>query len=151
MLQDQLCAVSWKSRPRSFVGLMTLYESNYIRLGWLVRDPRRLPDRALSVVEGDSPLELAVVERARYTTTATLSYLFEEQGATLRDPGLELRVYHDARLAEVTAVGPARAGLARIQSQLPRSADGRWSVNMLLNKWLEYCADCGHGFVHVPA
>lgn len=151
MLQDQLCAVSWKARPRSFVSLMTLYESNYIRLGWLVRDPRCLPDRALSVVEGDSPLELAVVERSRYTTTATLSYLFEEQGATLRDPGIELRVYHDARLAEVTALGPARAGLARIQSRLPRSADGRWSVNMLLNKWLEYCADCGHGFAPVPA
>jgi len=151
MLQDQLCAVSWKARPRSFVSLMTLYESNYIRLGWLLPDPRTLPDRAVSVVEGDSPLELAVVERAPYTTTATLSYLFDEDGRTLRDPGLELRVYHDARLAEVTSVGPARAGLARVQSRLPRSADGRWSGNMLLNKWLEYCADCGHGFTPVPA
>jgi uncharacterized protein YqiB (DUF1249 family) len=151
MLQDQLCAVSWKAKPRSFVSLMTLYESNYIRLGWLVPDPCRLPDRALSVVEGDNPLELTVLERARYTTTATLSYLFDDDGTTLRDPGLELRVYHDARLAEVTAVGPARAGLARVKSQLPRSANNRWSGNMLLNKWLEYCADRGHGFSPVPA
>ena len=150
MLQDQLCAVSWKARPRSFVSLMTLYESNYIRLGWLVPDPRSLPDRALSRVEGDSPLELTVLERARYTTTASLSYLFDEEGTTLRDPGLELRVYHDARLAEVTAVGPARAGLAQVKSRLPRSADGRWSGNMLLNKWLEYFADCGHAFAPVP-
>jgi len=151
MLQDQLCAVSWRARPRSFVSLMTLYESNFIRLGWIVRDPCSLPDRALSVVEGDSPLELAVVERARYTTTATLSYLFEAGGRTVRDPGLELRVYHDARLAEVTAVGTTRAGLARVSTQLPRTADSRWSGNMLLNKWLEYCAGCGQGFACAPA
>ena len=40
MLGDDLCAVSWRARPGSFVGLMTLYESNYIRLGWLVGDLR---------------------------------------------------------------------------------------------------------------
>lgn len=130
---------------------MTLYESNFIRLGWLVPDPRRLPERAVSTVAGDCPLELAVIERARYTTTATLSYLFDEQGRTVRDPGLEIRVYHDARLAEATAYGATQAGLARVQSRLPRSADRRWMGNMLLNKWLEYCAERGHAFAAVPA
>jgi uncharacterized protein YqiB (DUF1249 family) len=130
---------------------MTLYESNYIRLGWLVRDPCRLPDRAVSEVAGDCPLELVVLERARYTTTATLSYLFDYDGGTVRDPGLELRVYHDARLAEATAVGRVQAGLARLRAQLPRSPDTRWSGNMLLNKWLEYCADRGHCFAAGPA
>ncbi len=125
---------------------MTLYESNYIRLGWLVDDPRRLADRAVSEVRDDCPLELSVVERAPYTTTVTLSYLFDESGATIRDPGLELRIYHDARLTEVTAVGRPHAGLRHVHSRLPRSADGRWSVNVLLNKWLEYCVERGHRF-----
>lgn len=146
MLQEHLCTVSWRARPRSFVGLMTLYESNYIRLGWLVANPCRLPDHAVSAVAGDCPLELVVVERARYTTTATLSYLFDEDGRTQRDPGLELRIYHDAKLAEATSCGAPRAGLARLHAQLPRSPDSRWSDNMLLNKWLEYCADRGHRF-----
>ena len=35
---DTNCAVSWRARPGSFVSLMSLYESNYIRLAWLVPD-----------------------------------------------------------------------------------------------------------------
>lgn len=151
MLQDQLCKVSWRARPRSFVSLMTLYESNFIRLGWLVQDPCCLPGRAVSRVPGDCPLELAVVERARYTTTATLTYLFDEDGNTIRDPGLEIRIYHDARLAETTGCGVTHAGLSRVQARLPRSPDRHWSGNMLLNKWLEYCAERGHGFAASPA
>jgi uncharacterized protein YqiB (DUF1249 family) len=151
MYTDYLCAVSWRARPRSFVSLMTLYESNYIRLGWLVDDPRQLGDRSVSEVGGDCPLELSVLERAPYTTTVALSYLFDESGATIRDPGLELRIYHDARLAEATAIGRPHAGLRNVQSRLPRSADGRWSGNMLLNKWLEYCAERGHRFAPAPA
>ena len=41
MLSDDLCTVSWSARPRSFVSLMTLYESNFIRLGWLEQADRR--------------------------------------------------------------------------------------------------------------
>ena len=40
MLADQLCQTSWRAQPGSFVSLMTLYESNFVRLGWLVRDLR---------------------------------------------------------------------------------------------------------------
>jgi hypothetical protein len=32
MTVDSLCVTSWRARPVSFVSLMTLYESNYIRL-----------------------------------------------------------------------------------------------------------------------
>jgi uncharacterized protein YqiB (DUF1249 family) len=108
-----------------------------------------LGDSAVSVVDGDSPLELSVLERAPYTMTASLSYLFDESGGLVREPGLELRIYHDARLAEVTSVGRPRAGLRSVQSRLPRTTDGRWSGNMLLNKWLEYCAERGHRFAPV--
>ena len=40
---DTLTRVSWRARPRSFVALMGLYESNFIRLGWLAGAWRRLP------------------------------------------------------------------------------------------------------------
>jgi uncharacterized protein len=147
MLTDHLCAISWRARPRSFVGLMTLYESNFIRLGWIAPDVRSLPGRSVSTVEGDCPLELVVLERARFTTTLSISYLFEESGETLREPELEVRVYHDARLAEASGIaGAARhAALRRLREALP-AADGRWRDNMLLNKWLEYCAERGHRF-----
>jgi hypothetical protein len=148
MLTDHLCAISWRARPRSFVGLMTLYESNFIRLGWIAPDVRRLPDHSVSLVPGDCPLELTVRERARFTTMLSMSYLFEDPAGTVREPELEIRVYHDARLAE--ACGSADAGrhpaLHRLREALPASADGRWPANMLLNKWLEHCAERGHRF-----
>lgn len=148
MLTDHLCAISWRARPRSFVGLMTLYESNYIRLGWIVPDVRRLPDRAVSRVEGDCPLELIVLDRARFTTTLAVSYLFEDAGGTCREPELQVRVYHDARLAEASGTADAtrHPALHRLRERLPAGADGRWPANMLLNKWLEYSAERGHRF-----
>ncbi len=130
---------------------MTLYESNFIRLGWIAPDVRRLPDHSVSHVDGDCPLELTVLDRARFTTTLALSYLFDEPAGALREPELELRVYHDARLVE--ASGPAagrHAALRRLRAALPAAA-GRWPANMLLNKWLEYCAERGHRFAAAAA
>jgi uncharacterized protein YqiB (DUF1249 family) len=152
MLTDTLCPVTWRARPRSFTSLMTLYESNFIRLGRLVPGLRRMRGSARSEVAGEPALELAVVEQCRYTTTLQLTYLFGEGGEALREPGLEVRVYHDARLAEACAAGvPApQSGLARLAAGIAPGRGERWSCNMLLNKWLEYCADSGHRFA-VPA
>ena len=153
MLSDHLCTVSWRARPGSFVSLMTLYESNYIRLGWIVSALRELGESQVSEVGGDCALRLTVLERGPYTTTLSLAYLFEIDGAVLPDPELGVRVYHDARLVE--ALGPARrpahAELRRIHDSAVRAnagpgRDGRWARNVMLNKWLEYCAERGHRF-----
>jgi uncharacterized protein len=148
MISDHLCTVSWRARPRSFVSLMTLYESNFIRFGWLVPDLRQISGSMRSVVAGEPALELSVVEQCRYTTTLGMSYLFEDVDGQVRDPELEIRVYHDARLAEARATSavPAHPQLRRLSAGLPRESDRRWSRNMLLNKWLEYCAGTGHRF-----
>src|SRR5512145_2384597 len=98
---DTNCAVSWRARPGSFVSLMSLYESNYIRLAWLVPDLRSVSSQQISVVEGDCPLHLAVEEHSRYTTTLRLTYVFDDETGPVSDPDLQIRVYHDARLAEV--------------------------------------------------
>jgi uncharacterized protein YqiB (DUF1249 family) len=147
-LSDQLCRVSWRSRPASFVGLMTLYESNYVRLGWIVTGLRDMTGVLRSRVRGDCDLELTVLEQSTYTTTFTLSYLFATPDGPSRDPELEVRVYHDARLAEArgTAAQPSHAALRALREALPVTVAPRWSTNMLLNKWLEYCADRGHRF-----
>ena len=76
---DTNCAVSWRSKPGSFVSLMSLYESNYIRLGWLVPNLREIDGHSVSNVSGDCPLHLSVDERSRYTTTLTLTYIFEDE------------------------------------------------------------------------
>lgn len=126
MQTDALATVSWRARPKSFVALMALYESNYLRLGWLGGNVAALAGLAVSRVDGDCELRLRVLERARYTTTIELTY------APLALPDLRVRVYHDAHVAEAQGAG--------------EGTQERWARNMLLNKWLEYCADRGHRF-----
>jgi uncharacterized protein len=152
MLSDSLCSISWRARPRSFVSLMTLYESNFIRLGWLAPDLRQLRGSLTSEVAGEPALELAVVEQCRYTTALQMTYLFRDGGRAEREPGLEIRVYHDARLAEAcgTAAAPAHPRLKSLAAGVAPNHGTRWSSNMLLNKWLEYCVGSGHRFA-VPA
>jgi uncharacterized protein YqiB (DUF1249 family) len=148
---DVNCPVSWRSRPGSFVSLMSLYESNYIRLSWLVPNLALAADTQVSVVDGDLPLHFAVEERSRYTTTLRLTYIFDDAAGPLADPDLLIRVYHDARLAEVQACARwhRHALLESMRSQLARDLGDRWLRNVMLNKWLDYCVERGHSFKEV--
>jgi uncharacterized protein len=140
-LDDTKTLVSWRARPRSFAALMSLYESNYIRLGWLAGDPSRLEGRHRSCVSGDCDLLLSVGERGPYTTTFQLTYLIDERGSRLARPDMRVRVYHDARLAEGQS-WEGRSERARTERELHQC----WARNVMLNKWLEYCVERGHRF-----
>ena len=146
MIVDSLCVTSWRARPVSFVSLMTLYESNYIRLRALVSDVRGLAGRAVSSVPGDLDLHLEALEHSPYTSILRLTYFFPDAEATVAEPDLEVRVYHDARLAEASRCSRRvrHPGLASLQDGLPAAMGERWRRNMLLNKWLDYCAERGH-------
>lgn len=148
MIADQWCETSWRARAGSFVSLMTLYESNFVRLGWLVSDLRAISDCRVSKVVSDCDLHLTPVELSRYTSVFRLTYIFEVGGVHVSDPDLEVCVYHDARLAEVRSFRgfQRHPQLAKLQTRLKRELDQRWTRNMLLNKWLEYCAERGHRF-----
>jgi uncharacterized protein YqiB (DUF1249 family) len=117
-----------------------------------VPDLRRLRGSLTSEVAGEPTLELAVVEQCRYTTALHMTYRFGEGAGATREPELEIRVYHDARLAEAcgTGAGPTHPRLRRLAAGVAANHGRRWSHNMLLNKWLEYCVGSGHRFA-VPA
>lgn len=150
---DTWLRASWRARPGSFVALMSLYESNRVRLQAVLGDVRRLQGTWQSRVAGECVLEVVVLEQSTYTTVLLLNYLFDEATGLLREPALEVRLYHDADLAEASRVGTQepRGPLRAIDRLLPASLDARWRRNILLNKWLEYLADTGHrpGTLHV--
>jgi uncharacterized protein YqiB (DUF1249 family) len=148
MIADQWCETRWRARPGSFVSLMTLYESNFVRLGWLTNDLRAISGRCVSRADSDCDLHLTPLELSRYTSVFRLTYEFPQDGRCIRDQDLEVCVYHDARLAEVRSFRGFRrhSDLARVESGLKRELDQRWARNMMLNKWLEYCAERGHRF-----
>jgi len=163
MIADSLIVPECIFRPGSFTGLMTLYESNYIKLSQLVCDFEALPSpQSHSVVshsDVDCDLHLEVKLLERYTTTLKLTYLFYPGDPEARasgpvpDPDLTVRVYHDARLVEAVRVREQHQHhklqeLARAHS---RELDWRWRSNMMLNKWLDYLLDMGHGFAARPS
>ncbi len=131
------------AQPRSFTGLMTLYESNYIRLKRLLGDPRTLPDTAVSNLAHEPTLYLQVLEQTRYTTVLLLTYRFERGGS---EPDLRVRIYHDARMAEAVDCGTheQHAVLRGYETTAPGVLQRRWARNMLLSKWLDYCIEQGH-------
>jgi hypothetical protein len=147
MLCEADIRVSWRTRPRGFIALMSLYESNYLRFVQLAGAPAGLAGTLVSRPAGDCELQLAVLEHMRYTSTLSLTYVMPHPGAAPeRLPDLRLRIYHDARLLEAEAL--AAPGTVRRCAPRPgeRELHQRWMRNMMLNKWLEYCADRGHRF-----
>lgn len=128
---------------------MSLYESNYIRLGWLAGDVNLLEGHHRSEVGGDCDLLLTVTERSPYTTTLNLTYLLAVSArAEMPYPDMTVRIYHDARLAEALewATFHEHTGLRALRTQAERELDQRWARNVMLNKWLEYCVERGHRF-----
>jgi uncharacterized protein YqiB (DUF1249 family) len=130
----------------SFVGLMALYESNYLRLLQLIPEVERLDGCFRSRVAGDCDLYVEVLERCRYTVTLSLTYHFETDDGLLVDPDMTVRAYLDGRQAEAMAIGQKQrhAALRRFVQEHRSELDLRWQRNCILNKWLEYLSDCGH-------
>ncbi len=148
---DSLMVLPRPARPGSFSGLMALYESNYVRLRWLLPDLgalRHAGTRMVSESPGDFPLYLEVLEAVRYTTTMRLTYFLDSPNGVMADPDLVLRLYHDAGQLEAMACSQAHqhAALRRFAAGVGGELQSRWRRNMMLNKWLEYCADRHHDF-----
>jgi uncharacterized protein YqiB (DUF1249 family) len=133
-------------RPRSFVGLMALYESNYLRLLRLVPELERLDGCFRSRVAGDCELFVEILERSRYTVTMSLTYRFEADAGRVSDPDIRVRAYLDGRLAEAMTLGAdhKHRELRRLIRKNRGDLDARWRRNIILNKWLEYLFDQGH-------
>ncbi len=146
MLQDYLLSPGTLVKPKSFIGLMSLYDSNYFRLNHLIPELHRLDGYFRSRVAGDCDLHVEILERSRYTVTMALSYFFEEEGVRIADPDMKVRVYLDGQLAESLGFsGEHRHAAFRRLSRMHRAElDTRWRRNIILNKWLEYLMDQGH-------
>ncbi|HZX25347.1 MAG TPA: DUF1249 domain-containing protein [Woeseiaceae bacterium] len=148
MIADSLLLPQTVVRPRSFAGLMTLYESNYLRLLRMAPTLRAMKGGHVSRVGGDCDLHLSVLERTPYTSTLAMTYRFEEAGGSIADPDLTVRVYFDGCLAEAMHLADQHHHelFRRLASEFRRELDSRWARNVMLNKWLEYCLDRGHAF-----
>jgi uncharacterized protein YqiB (DUF1249 family) len=137
--------------PGTFAALMDLYECNYIHIRRLIPALPKTPTHLVSQAPGSLALHLQLVERFRYTTELILSYQFDEGGVTCAEPDLRIRVYHDARLAEVLTAQLRHWPAFDVELLASQHLDvpqlyWRWKINRFLFKWLSYCLRQGHRF-----
>ncbi|WP_127476437.1 DUF1249 domain-containing protein [Sulfurivermis fontis] len=128
-----------------------LFEENYLLLRRLL--PRLRPGARFVLGGGHGALRVEVAEDAGpYTTHLTLSTTFAGDGQLPPPLRFKVRIYHDARLAEVTGyqdcahIPPRYA--ARQAEGFQR--DERRQVNRLLHEVLQQCRRHGHVAVEQP-
>ena len=146
MLLDSQIVPQALAKPRSFAGLMALYESNYLRMLRLVPELDRIDGCFRSRVAGDCDLHVDIIERCPYTVTLSLTYQFETEDGLLADPDILVRIYLDGRQAEAMRIGEHQrhAALRALVKMHGDELGLRWRRNIILNKWLEYLSDQGH-------
>lgn len=140
----QVAASKKRRTSGRFASLMELYENNYMLVRLLIPELRDLQNgRYVSRISDAMDLELSQIEHCRYTTTFNLTYRFENSLREPCEPDLTIRLYHDARTAEVVT---GIVQTQRAESRRKRGLDNSWQLNRFLFKWLRYCLRQGHLF-----
>ena len=157
--------------------LQDLQTEIYRQLQLLIPDQIAHYDSFLSRVHGSPLLRMDVLERHPYTHFVRLTYQFDQTEPPEIAPDAHIRVYNDARMAEVTAFDHVQGfnrqahGAAQPRQQLPGfrgSPSGgprthrqlssgwlphvqifqrSWRKNRALDKWLGYLLHQGHSLV----
>ena len=124
-------------------------DANYLRLLKLLPDHAERSHWRYAIGSGNSQTSIAFELSARDRYTTTVEMHLEGSGDWNRLPPLTLRLYHDARMAEVVAVNRRHgiAGQMPLGQQYPNArmqyADEKAQVNRLLAEALAACLSSG--------
>ncbi len=115
-------------------------DANYLRLGKLF--PRMEDEDQVSFALGqaDGPLvKLEILERAPYTSILKITQIQKENWGV--DPSMKIRLYHDARSAEVVEFQNERRFQAVYDypNQRMRHKDEKAQINRFLGEYLAHC------------
>jgi len=132
--------------PSRFSWLMGMHSENYHRLARLFAPHRLVAGSYLSTVDDHLDVMLEVTEHHRYTVDLLLTYCLRDAETGGLVPSANIRMYRDARMAEVLhyhadqrlerAIGPLPPARTIFERRVRRSS--------FLNRWLEYLAEQGH-------
>jgi len=128
--------------------LEQICESNYCKLLRLIPDLLYINTAAIGQFPDKPPLYLKILERTAYTTTIQLTHCFQEAPHELVEPAVKIRLYGDAKLAEVLRDHSRMDALKAIgdAGQSQQIMDYKWSLNYFLGKWLDYCLKTDYQF-----
>ena len=135
-------------KPRRYnidlVEHMAECDQNYARVMKLFPDHARIDHRDLQLCFGEEVLNvrMSVLERSRYTSVILLT----QQASTIAPSGrIRIRVYHDAKSAEVIEIQNQRRFDAVYEYPNPkmRQRDEKRQINRFLGEFLGLCMTFG--------
>jgi len=121
-----------------------VHESNYAKLLAVIPALKYLPRHAqLAVMSGSQSIQLNVLERTRYTTAINLSLQHVKGHPWLPQQELTVRLYHDARVAEVNSFQHQNRFNPAYDYPNPRMyhRNEKQQLNRFLGEWLDYCIE----------
>jgi uncharacterized protein YqiB (DUF1249 family) len=119
-----------------------LFEENYRLLQALLPEPSEGESRfRMASARGGPLLQIHIQQRCPYTTILELAMPFDAGSLHLPDLHMQLRLYHDARVAEVAAYqGCGRLPAPyQVNRHAPFLVDEKRQINLLLHELLHYC------------
>ena len=137
-------------------------DANYVRLMKLFPEMGEGQERKIGLHHGeDCVLCLSVLEQTPYTTLVQLGQEMDDQeiesqkcennssDTWLRLPVLRLRLYHDARVAEVVLCEGDRRAYPRYEYPNKRMyhQDEKAQWNQFLAEWLSHCLEHGYDII----
>ncbi|MCX2781088.1 DUF1249 domain-containing protein [Microbulbifer thermotolerans] len=144
--QKAKLSLKGKKKPAYRVNLPAYHadcDANYLRLCKLLPELDSRERWRYRMPHGT--VELLVLERSRYTTEVCLSAeAVAGDRRWIAPPNITVRLYHDARMAEVIAIdGHGPVGGTGVDHVYPnprmQRADERQQVNRFLGEWLGHC------------
>lgn len=121
--------------------LQRLCETNYAKLLRLLPDLPRLERAVLEDDSGKPALHARLLERTPYTVTVELTHYFPAGAAYSPEPAVQVRIFLDAKLAEVMCADskPAVRDALHPNPSAKAVLDYKWRLNYFLEKWLDHC------------
>ncbi len=134
---------------------MAVCDANYIRLLKLLGNTRTLTRRMVSLpYPGEKGLSeqvcvcLEVLEEFKYTSTISIRQQLKGNESLpdhYTSPEMIVRVYHDAKTAEVTSYQHHRyfKAIYPVPNQFMYQSDEKEQLNLFLSEWLTLCIEEG--------
>jgi hypothetical protein len=119
-----------------------LHEANYAKLMRVVPPLRYLSTPSRMEARGHAQvLLLNVLEKTRYTTVIALGLQHATSTPWLSSQTLSVRIYHDARVAEVTGFQQHRHFTSNYEYPNPDMfhKNEKQQLNKFLGEWLDHC------------
>lgn len=115
--------------------LLSLYEQNYMLFRLVLPEMPKRNGWFCLESEGKPPVYVHRLSIHPYTSEWLLGHFFPQHSKRVLNPDYVIRVYHDARLAEVVPQG---------QVQVREMREYKLEINRALAEWLSYCHRRGY-------